>query len=246
MMRPRPHFHVACSGNHNHHRSVQHQLLMCLGDYTVSLDKPLGLILEERGDDSSNGGVYVKEVTENGSAAAAAASTQIVPGDVLLRVNDQDVSKQDFDTVMDRLIVAPSPVTLVFGDGLGVLNMPQNVVRQLKTTADAYFIDAVVRQAVRTLRHDARLGQVQHVEVIIGAGVPKEGRGLVRFFATFTTDGGISSYSCQVSATGVARNKDDKNTDIQIVALSCAKDEGMGQTIDLINENQLQAKKGAE
>ena len=220
-------------------------MMMGLGDYQVCLDKPLGLILEERDNDAGGcGGLYVKDVTPDGSAAAQGQQQQIVPGDVLLQVNHADVSQGSFDQVMDTLIAAPSPVTLVLGDGLGVLNMPQNVVKQLKTTLDAYLIDAVVRQTVRVLRRDGRLGQIDQVEVIIGAGVQSSDenrRGLVRFFATFSTDGGISKYSCQVSATGVEQdkynnnNKDDNTPgSIEIVAQSVAKDEGLGQTIDLI------------
>ena len=52
---------------------------------------------------------------------------------------------------------------------------------------------------------------------------------LVRFFGIFTTDGGASTYSCNLSATG--RRREDGST--EILALSAAKDEGWGQTIDL-------------
>ena len=67
--------------------------------------------------------------------------------------------------------------------------------------------------------------------MIIGAGVQEEGKlGQTRFFAIFSTDG-VSSYSCNVSATG--RRKDDGTT-IEIVSLSAAKDEGLGQTYQFI------------
>jgi hypothetical protein len=45
---------------------------------------------------------------------------------------------------------------------------------------------------------------------------------------------GVSTYSCNISATGVKQN--DKS--IQIVALACAKDEGLGQTYELIREER--------
>ena len=65
--------------------------------------------------------------------------------------------------------------------------------------------------------------------MIIGAGVQEEGKlGQTRFFAIFSTDG-VSSYSCNVSATGRRKGKT-----IEIVSLSAAKDEGLGQTYQFI------------
>ena len=196
---------------------------------TVELQKPLGIILQER--DNSSGGVQVKELVDGG--AAATHSSDIVPCDVLLQVNDMDVSTLDFDSVMDVLISLDetSLVELTLGDGLGQLDMPKNVVKQLKTTEDAFFIDAVVRKAVREIRkRNNILGDLINVEVIIGAGVQDEGKqGQARFFALFSTDG-VSSYSCNVSATG--RCRDDGSIDI--VNLSAAKDEGLGQTYQFI------------
>ena len=204
-----------------------HQLLnIALGDFSVELEKPLGIILEER--EIGGGGVKVKELVEDG---AAATFSQIVPGDVLLEVGNTDVSKYGFDSVMELLVQSESPVQLKLGDGLGVMDMPKNVVKGLKTTEEAFFVDAVVRQAVREIRKNGRLGDLINVEVIVGAAVKDQGtRGLVRFFAIFSTDG-VSTYSCNVSATGVTKSEEE---DINIVSLSCAKDEGLGQTYDLI------------
>jgi len=181
----------------------------------------------------------VRELVEGG---AAAIRTDIVPGDVLLHVNENDVSTLDFDSIMDLLTsldTAVSPARLAWGDGLGMLDMPKNVVKQLKSTEDAFYVDAVVRRAVREIRRRGgnRLGDLLRVEVIIGAGVRKgnfdgeDGRkGQVRFFAIFSTGGG-SSYSCNVQATGVQREEDGH---IEIVSLSAAKDEGLGQTVEFI------------
>jgi hypothetical protein len=202
---------------------------MALGDFDVELEKPLGIILEERG---SSSGVQVKEIVAGG----AASSTQIVAGDVLLQVNSVDVSKSDFESVMDLLLSIDDndkSIRLTLGDGLGQLDMPKNVVKLLKTTEDAFLVDAIVRQAVRECRkRNHKLGDLLKVEVIIGAGV-QDGRGQVRFFAILSTDG-VSTYSCNISATGVKQS----DNSIQIVALSCAKDEGLGQTYDLIREER--------
>mmetsp|Transcript_700 Transcript_700/g.1622 ORF Transcript_700/g.1622 Transcript_700/m.1622 type:complete len:153 (-) Transcript_700:620-1078(-) len=81
-----------------HAQSTTH-LQMALGDYTLHLQKPLGIILQERNNGAS--GVRVKELVEGG---AASASTDIVAGDVLLQINEVDVSSLDFDTIMDMLI----------------------------------------------------------------------------------------------------------------------------------------------
>ena len=212
-----------CAQTHNRfHLS----LALALGDYTVELQKPLGIILQER--DNGSGGVQVKELVDGG---AAATYSDIVPCDVLLQVNDSDVSTLDFDSVMHILSLDKDKCRLTLGDGLGQLNMPKNVVKQLKTTEDAFFIDSVVRKAVREIRkRNNILGDLISVEVIIGAGVQEEGKqGQARFFAIFSTDG-VSSYSCNVSATG--RCRDDGSIDI--VNLSAAKDEGLGQTYQFI------------
>jgi len=74
------------------------------------------------------------------------------------------------------------------------------------------------------------LGDLLNVEVVIGAGVQEDGKtGQTRFFAIFSTDG-VSSYSCNVSSKG--RSLDDDS--IEILSLSAAKDEGLGQTYQFI------------
>eukprot|EP00523_Entomoneis_sp_CCMP467_P002040 CAMPEP_0168754970 /NCGR_PEP_ID=MMETSP0724-20121128/19796_1 /TAXON_ID=265536 /ORGANISM="Amphiprora sp., Strain CCMP467" /LENGTH=186 /DNA_ID=CAMNT_0008803507 /DNA_START=131 /DNA_END=688 /DNA_ORIENTATION=- len=186
---------------------------MALGDFTVELEKPLGVILEERETGTDSGGVMVKELVPEGSAER---SNTIVPGDVLLQVNDKDVSNADFDSVMDLLINAQSTLVLTLGDGLGIMDMPRNVQKQLQSTEELFLIDEVVRKAVRAIRRDGSLGNVLNVEVIVGGGVKHE-RIMVRFFAIFTTDT-VSTYSCNVSATGVRKG----DGEIEIVALSCA------------------------
>ena len=200
--------------------------LSSLGDFNVSLEKPLGIILEER--DNGSGGVKVKELVEDGNAI----SSNIVQGDVLLAIGDVDTSSLDFDTVMETIISCDSPVRMTLGDGLGVLDMPKNVVKQLKSTEDAFLIDAIVRQSVREMRRRTNiLGDLLNVEVVIGAGVQEDGvTGQTRFFAIFSTDGGVSSYSCNVSSKG--RRLDDDS--IEILSLSAAKDEGLGQTYQFI------------
>lgn len=78
----------------------------------VTLEKPLGMILEEV-EEGQASGVFVKELAEEGSAVASSYKDQLV-GLKLATVMDQDVTALEFDGVMDQLIAAPSPVSLEF------------------------------------------------------------------------------------------------------------------------------------
>jgi len=206
---------------------------------TFTLKKPLGLLLEEGG----SGGVRVEGLQEAGSAATG--GVDIAPGDRLVRIGDEDVVAKDFDAIMRLLQSSPETLCLTFDDGLGRLDITPNLARSLQPQ-DAVFADLVVRAAVREVRRrvfeddelQASLGVLLRVEILLGAGVQGDGRCLVRFFGIFSTGGfstgGGSTYSCNVSATGC--RKDGADGEIEITALSCAKDEGWGRTIDLIRE----------
>jgi len=76
---------------------------------SVRLQKPLGLVLEEL--QSGGAGVEVGELVEGG---AAYDSGEVKEGDVLLRVGRNDVSKLDFDQVMETLQQADDVVELTF------------------------------------------------------------------------------------------------------------------------------------
>jgi len=77
---------------------------------TVSLNKPLGLILEEV-EEGAAAGVFVLEVGEAGSAAKSEFADQFV-GAKLSTVQGEDVKTLVFDEVMDKLINAPDTVDL--------------------------------------------------------------------------------------------------------------------------------------
>ena len=77
------------------------------GPVDVTLSKPLGLVLEEFGSGGTSG-VVVVSLVEGG---AAEESGDVLPGDRLSRVDGADVSKLDFDTVME--VLAAAPETLV-------------------------------------------------------------------------------------------------------------------------------------
>jgi hypothetical protein len=77
---------------------------------TLSLEKPLGLNLEEV-EEGQPKGVFVLEVSEEGSAAP---HKEEIVGLKVATVMNEDVSNLIFDDVMDKLINAPSPVSLEF------------------------------------------------------------------------------------------------------------------------------------
>jgi ferredoxin len=76
----------------------------------VSLEKPLGLVLEENVRDAPEG-LYVAEIGADGSASACA---DIKVEDRLDAVNGVDTTSMGFDDVMDLIVDAPSPVRLKF------------------------------------------------------------------------------------------------------------------------------------
>lgn len=78
---------------------------------SLSLEKPLGMVLEEVVEDAPNG-VFVLELGEDGSAAASPEKDAIL-GSRLISVMGEDVTTIMFDDVMDKIINAPSPVDVV-------------------------------------------------------------------------------------------------------------------------------------
>jgi len=76
----------------------------------VSLEKPLGMVLEENVRDAPEG-LYVAEIDADGSASACA---DIKVEDRLDAVNGVDTTSMGFDDIMDLIVDAPSPVQLKF------------------------------------------------------------------------------------------------------------------------------------
>ena len=75
----------------------------------VSLEKPLGIVLEENVRDAPEG-LYVAEIDADGSACASDIKVE----DRLDAVNGVDTTSMGFDDVMDLIVDAPSPVRLQF------------------------------------------------------------------------------------------------------------------------------------
>lgn len=77
---------------------------------TLSLQKPLGLILEEVEEGKADG-LYVAGLADAGSALEYAHQ---IKGAKLSSVQGMDVSRMDFDSVMDTIRNAPDTVDLEF------------------------------------------------------------------------------------------------------------------------------------
>ena len=77
---------------------------------TLSLDKPLGLVLEESDDKV---GVVVASINDGGSASLYPQKDTLV-GSWVVNVMGKDVSNSDFDTVMETIINAENTVEIAF------------------------------------------------------------------------------------------------------------------------------------
>lgn len=172
---------------------------------TVFLPKPLGIELKEL----DGGGVRFEAFTDGGAAASAAFDVDIAPGDRLLRVGGADVATMGLDAVTQLLAESDSPLELTVDDGLGSLDIPAKLALRPE---EAVYADLVVRMAVREIRRrvgadpeqQRTLGELLGVETILSAVCPDRRctECTVAFFGIFSTDGGGTTYSSNVSATG--------------------------------------------
>lgn len=85
------------------------------GVLALNLDKPLGMILEEV-EEGQPKGVFVLELAEEGSAAQSEFKDELV-GLKVATVMGADVTNLAFDEVMEKLIDAPSPVSIELTSG---------------------------------------------------------------------------------------------------------------------------------
>ena len=80
---------------------------------SLTLEKPLGLLLEEIDESGVAGGVIVTQVNENGSAYSS-SYRDALPQMKVKSVMGKDVSSFTLEDVMDVIIYAPSPVNIEF------------------------------------------------------------------------------------------------------------------------------------
>ena len=116
-------------------------------DYiTVSVSKPLGLSLEEVAENEKRG-VVVEGMDDGGSAKA---NGKIKPGLFLVSVNGFDTKFEDFDTILDKIKSAPSPLELTFIEPKNVWKGPATIT---VTTPDGktVTVKALKGQNMRTV-----------------------------------------------------------------------------------------------
>mmetsp|Transcript_27797 Transcript_27797/g.39104 ORF Transcript_27797/g.39104 Transcript_27797/m.39104 type:complete len:253 (+) Transcript_27797:79-837(+) len=82
------------------------------GLLSITLEKPLGMLLEEM-EEGAPLGVKVEDLADSGSAYASQYKDQLV-GLKVATVMGEDVTAFSFDDVMEKIIDAPSPVTIEF------------------------------------------------------------------------------------------------------------------------------------
>jgi len=95
---------------------------------SVSLEKPLGMILEEV-EENAPKGVKVEELVESGSAYACDYKDTLV-GCKVIQVMGEDCRSLSFDDVMDKIINAPSPVEIAFEDPSAVASTEDGAISE--------------------------------------------------------------------------------------------------------------------
>lgn len=108
---------------HNYHRFLATKVQQIRSDeswvspdvtFTLSLKKPIGLILEEVEEGVSKG-VIVKEISESGSAAELSNATKNkIIGSPIISIQQTDVSQFNFEGVINSFIQAPDTVEVGF------------------------------------------------------------------------------------------------------------------------------------
>lgn len=142
----------------------------------ISLEKPLGLLLEER--DDGGPGAVVAGVAEEGSAVPLFESGEIRAGQALGTVAGVDVSGMGFDDVMDVLIGAESPLEIAFADaeeegeteeGEGEEGLPQGTPVSVTVTKGGAPLDLGVTAAVG----DVLLKRLKEAKAPVYTGMAK-------------------------------------------------------------------------
>jgi chromosome segregation ATPase len=80
---------------------------------SLTLEKPLGIVLQEADSTSLNSGAKVSKLKEGGSAYNSSFASQL-PSSKIMKVMGRDVSNMGFDDVVDVFSGAPSPLDIEF------------------------------------------------------------------------------------------------------------------------------------
>ncbi|KAL7457478.1 hypothetical protein ACHAWC_010419 [Mediolabrus comicus] len=80
---------------------------------SLTLEKPLGIVLQEADSTNLNSGAKVSKLKEGGSAYNSSFANQL-PSSKIMKVMGKDVSNMSFDDVVDVFTGAPSPLDIEF------------------------------------------------------------------------------------------------------------------------------------
>jgi hypothetical protein len=87
-----------------------------LDQIDVSVEKPMGIIIEEIDVENPKAGVRIASVNPGGNAARAMSSTRACVHDVVLAINGVSCLDKDFDQIMEEITTSSSErVTLTLG-----------------------------------------------------------------------------------------------------------------------------------
>jgi ferredoxin len=140
------------------HRNRSSSAPLHAAGVSITLEKPLGLLLEEFEENAPNG-VKIQALSESGSAFASPLKNKLV-GCKILKVMEDDVSCLPFDDVMEKLVNAPSLVVIevdlpVDVDTDPFLNINKSsLLLEIGTTVPV----TVIQEGKGTTTFDAKVG----------------------------------------------------------------------------------------
>lgn len=155
--------HAAARTTTSHDSSVSSATASCCSRHSVSIRKPMGLVLEEMDANDPTGGVHVIEILSPGHAVEASTSRCgsedfLAIGDRIVAVEGVDCRSWTFDRIMERLREAPNPVPMEFERQAGTvtLGFDNGVVVAAKS---GEILGNVANQAnVASIQYDCRSG----------------------------------------------------------------------------------------
>jgi hypothetical protein len=112
------------------HQSALLSSLKALDQITLSIEKPMGIVIEEIDFENSKAGVRIASINPEGNAAKAMSTATACVNDIILAINGVSCQGKDFDQIMDEIIASSSSsVTLTLGrdSNATVISFPNGV-----------------------------------------------------------------------------------------------------------------------
>ena len=103
------------------------------GNLNVTLNKPLGFIIDEINENSPDG-VLISELNPNGSAYLSTYKSQLI-GSKILSINSINVERMMFDEIMELIASTESPINLIITPPLSSGSVQNNFEMASDTTS---------------------------------------------------------------------------------------------------------------